>query len=339
MSPSNSPLRAELGLSLESLQSSLARFASHAQLRSHGAWIWQTPPTSADPLAPPPPELSQEETLERIAQAICRIKYEDSQDAHSSIIAPGVLVVSNDGILLAEEVNQHKRRLARVLLEMQGRKEWDLDPDTQERTLRPLREVALEAFYFRRLHHFQATRELVILRESADFHAPDYIGFTWASLRDIRRTSRESLLEELGKPHPEGIEIPGTAQDVVALTSLPAGEALALVRPPHLTPRANTSSPSKAGADPLRTSKVAVLPLVLEGNALPARLRKLPAAPLPAHYRLGRSDVEIEPEPFLTTIPAHRYLPAFREQKRQALLRSKPSPVPTKQSDPSSAPS
>ncbi len=326
MPQSNSPLRAELGICLESLQSSLGRLSAHIQLRAHGAWIWQTPVTAADPLATPPPELSGEETLERISQAICRIKYEDGQDAHASIIAPGVVVVSNDGILLAQEVNQHKRRLARVLLEMQGRKEWDLDPDTQERTLRPLREVALEAFYFRRLHHFQATRELVILRETTGYDAPDYIGFTWASLRDIRRTSREALLEELGRPDPNGVEMPGTAMDVVALTSLPPGEALAIVRPAHLTPRANTSAPSKTGADPLRTSKVAVLPLVLEGTALPARLRKLPPAPLPAHYRLSRSDVEIEAEPFLTTLPAHRYLPAFREQKRQKLLRAKRGP-------------
>jgi DNA replication terminus site-binding protein (Ter protein) len=206
---------------------------------------------------------------------------------------------------------------------MQGRKEWDIDPQTQERALRPLREVALEAFYFRRLHHFQATRELVILKESDEFHAPDYIAFTWASLRDIRRTSREALLQELKKPDPDGVELPGTGQDIKSLEALPTGEALAIVRPPHVTPRANVSAPSKLGAAPWRSSKIAVLPLILEGTALPARLRKLPAAPLPAHYRLSRSDVEIEAQPLLVTMPAHRYLPAFREQKRQELSRMK----------------
>jgi hypothetical protein len=334
MVPSNSALRAELGICLEGLQSSLGRFAAHLQLRAHGAWVWQRPLALADPLSAPPPELSREETLERITQVICRIKYEDGQGAHTSIIAPGLVAVSSDGIELADEVNQHKKRLGRVLLEMQGRKEWDLDPGTQERSLRPLREVALEAFYFRRLHHFQATRELVILRESDRFHAPDYIGFTWASLRDIRRASRESLLRELGRPDPDGVEVPGTAQDIVALKSLPAGEALAIVRPPHLTPRANISSPSKSAAAPLRTSKVAVLPLVLQGHALPARLRKLPPAPLPTHYRLARSDIEIEPEPFLTTLPAHLYLPAFREQKRKELARSTPANSPAGQNGP-----
>ena len=325
-SPSHPALRAELGLSLEGLQSALSRFATHIQMRAHGAWLWQPPEDSTNPLAPPAPELSREQTLERISRVICQIKYEDGQDPHASIIAPGVVVVSGEGLKLARDINHYKKRLAQVLVQMQGRKEWDIDPATQERALRPLREVALESFYFRRLHHFQATRELVILKESDAYEAPDYIGFTWAALRDIRRTSREWLLEELRKPHPDGVELPGVAQDVVTLTNLPAGEALAIVRPPHRTPRANIAFPSKTGGPPLRTSKIAVLPLVIQGTALPARLRKLPAAPLPAHYRLARSDVEIEPQPLLTSIPAHRYLPAFRERKRQELLRSNRAP-------------
>ena len=319
---SHSALRAELGLALEGLQAALSLFAAHIQMRAHGAWLWQTPEGTPNPLTPPAPELSREQTLERIARVICQIKYEDGQDPHASVIAPGLVVVSAEGLTLAQNINHYKKRLAQVLLQMQGRKEWDVDPATQERALRPLRTVALESFYFRRLHHFQATRDLVILQESDAYHAPDYVGFTWASLRDIRRTSRELLLEELRKPNPDGVEWPGAAQDIVTLTQLPAGEALAVVRPPHRTPRANIAFPSKSGGPPLRTSKVAVLPLVIQGTTLPARFRKLPAAPLPSHYRLTRSDVEIEPDPLLTTLPAHRYLPAFRELKRQELQRS-----------------
>lgn len=325
---SHSALRAELGLSLEGLQTALSRFAAHIQMRSPGAWLWQAPKGTPDPLEAPSPELSREQTLEHIARAICQIKYEDGQDAHESMIAPGLVVVSGEGLTLAQNINHYKQRLAQVLLQMQGRKEWDIDPATQERALRPLREVALESFYFRRLHHFQATRDLVILQESATHHAPDYVGFTWASLRDIRRSSREQLLEELGKPDPDGLEWPGVAQDMATLTNLPAGEALAIVRPPHRTPRANIAFPSKTGEPPLRTSKVAVLPLVIQGTTLPARFRKLPPAPLPSHYRLTRSDVEIEPQPLLTTVPAHRYLPAFREIKRQELRRSNSTAQP-----------
>lgn len=320
MSSSNhSALRAELGVALEGLQSTLAQFAAHIQVRARDAWVWQAPDGVPDPLAAPLPKLSREQTLEQIVRVICQLKYEDGQDPHSSIIAPGAVAVSGDGVRLARDVNHFKRRLAKVLLQMQGRKEWDTDPKTQDRVLRPLREIALESFYFRRLHHFQATRDLVILHETQTHYAPDYVGFTWASLRDIRRASREQLLEELREPDPEGTEWPEVSRDIAILSQLPAGEALAIVRPPHRTPRVNVAFPSKTSGPPLRMSKVAVLPLIIEGTVLPSRFRKLPAAPLPPHYRLTRSDVEIEADPILKTLPVHRYFPEFRERKRQEL--------------------
>ena len=74
-------------------------------------------------------------------------------------------MVSEEGVALAEEVSRHKRALAAVLRAMQGRtEERVIDQLTGERGPWPLRKVALEAFYFRRLHHWQATRELVVLR-------------------------------------------------------------------------------------------------------------------------------------------------------------------------------
>jgi len=52
------------------------------------------------------------------------------------------------------------------------------------------------------------------------------------------------------------------------------------------------------------------------GDQLPDRLRKLPNAPTPDHFRLTRSDREIESEPFLETLSIYRYLPQFRDEKR-----------------------
>ena len=104
-----------------------------------------------------------------------------------------------DAIPLADEVNRLKRALASVLIRMQGRTETGIiNPVTGERGERPLREIALEAFFFRRLHHWQATRELTILRTKAgDLATPDYIGFTWSSCRDVQRTTRVALMEQL----------------------------------------------------------------------------------------------------------------------------------------------
>jgi hypothetical protein len=265
--------------------------------------------------------------LTALTSAINKIKYEDAQDPHSSIIAPGVIVLPTEGLTLADEVNRHKRNLARILVAMQGRTQTHLDPVTRVEVKRPLREVALEKFFYARLHHWQATRELTILRPPAGFHlTPEYIGFTWASLRDIRRTSREELLRDLQRSDRDMTSPKLVEHDIATLQSLPPGEPVALVRPPHPTPKANIAWPAKADGTPeKRASKIAVLPLLMSGERLPDRFRKLPAAPPPPHYRLTRSDTEIEPSPFLTLLPAHRYYPQFRKEKRKALSSRNPA--------------
>lgn len=314
----NSALRAELGTTLKSLQASLARFTRHLQLESPDAWIWQKPRGNATALTPPPPELSREHTLELIAEALKAIKYTDGQSPHESYIAPGVVAVTEEGIALAEEVNTHKRALASVLRAMQGRTEESvINESTGEIAPRPLREVALEAFFFRRLHHWQATRELVILRESADsIGTPEYIGFTWATCRDVRRTYREALIQQLREDRASAEDSSRYDRDIAILRNLPPKEPLAIVRPGHTTPKANIAWPAGPDGIAARQIKPAVLPLVMLGRQLPTRLRKLPPAPTPRHFRLSRVDTEVESTPLLETLPAYRYLPHLRAAKR-----------------------
>ena len=314
---SNSALRAELGSVLKELQATLGRLAGALPFETRDAWIWQRGDADANALTAPPPELSREQTLEAAGDAIRTIKYEEGQDPHESRIAPGVLVLSAEGIGLADEVNRLKRTLADVLRKMQGRTEMDTDPATEERKERPLREVALEAFFFRRLHHWQATRELVVLRTRGGvLPAPEYIGFSWRTLRDVRRVTREELIEQLETRRLQADDPAAAVRDLGVVTSLPPKEPLALVKPGHTTPRANIAWPSIRGREPERQSKLAVLPLIVAGEALPPRLRKLPQAPTPRHYRLARNDTEIEPTPFLQTVAVHRYLPHVLPNKR-----------------------
>lgn len=278
----NSALRAELGTTLKSLQASLARFTRH-QLESPDAWIWQKPRGEATALTPPPLELSRKHTLELIAEALKAIKYTDGQAPHESYIAPGIIAVTKEGIAFAEEVNTHKRALASVLRAMQGRtEEGVINESTAETAPRPLREVALEAFFFRRLHHWQATRELVILRESADsIGTPEYIGFTWATCRDVRRTYREALIQQLREDRASAEDSSRYDRDIAILRSLQPKEPLAIVRPGHTTPKANIAWPPGPDGISARQIKPAVLPLVMLGRQLPTRLRKLPPAPTP----------------------------------------------------------
>jgi DNA replication terminus site-binding protein Ter len=316
--PTNPALRASLGTHLKDLQTALSLFTTHLQEEARAAWLWQKPRGSADALTPPAPELSREHTLELIGETLRAIKYTDDQAPHESHIAPGLVVVPEEGLALADEVNRHKRALATVLRSMQGRTEIGvINQRTGERGPRPLREVALESFFFRRLHHWQATRELVVLRESAtSIGTPDYIGFSWATCRDVRRTYRETLIEQLQESRAAADDPSRYDRDMAALTDLEPKEPLAFVRPGHTTPKANIAWPAGIDGKPVRQIKPAVLPLVMLGTSLPPRLRKLPSAPTPRHFRLARVDTEIEPTPLLETLPVHRYLPHIRPTKR-----------------------
>ena len=317
--PTNSALRAELGATLDHLQKALSLFTTHLRHHTRAAWVWHATRAKPADFNSPPPDLSPAATLNHIIETIEAIEYTDNQDAHESRIAPGLLVLGEEGIPLADEVNRLKRALASVLVRMQDRTETGIvNPATGERGPRPLREVALEAFYFRRLHHWQATRELTILRtRSGRLTSPDYIGFTWSSCRDVRRTTREALLEKLKEKRLSGEDSPLYDQDIDILSALPKKEPLALVRPGHTKPVANIAWPAAGNSEPERQIRPAVLPLIMLGAHLPERLRKLPAAPTPQHLRRSRADVEIEPKPILTTLPAHRYCQNHRSSKRQ----------------------
>ena len=315
---SNSALRAELGACLKSLKDALAEFTRHVQVDARDAWIWRKPPGRVDALTPLPPEISRAHTLELIAEAVNDIKYTDGQDPHESRIAPGVVVLGEEGLRLAAEVNRHKRALAAVLRAMHGRvEEGVVDQRTGERGQRPLREVALEAFFFRRLHHWQATRELVVLRESErSVGSPEYIGFSWATCRDVRRTYREALIQQLEEGRASAENAAGYDRDLSILSQLEPQEPLAIVRPGHTTPKANIAWAAGVDGKPVRQIKPAVLPLVMLGRSLPVRFRKLPPAPTPRHFRLARVDTEIEAGALLETVPVYRYLAHLRKVKR-----------------------
>ena len=316
--PSNSSLRAELGSALDQLQQTLATLTAHLRHETRAAWVWHRPHERPADFATPPPDLPRAATLRLITDTIEAIKYTDDQEAHESRIAPGIIVVGEDTIPLADEANRLKRALASVLVRMQGRTETGIvNPVTGDRGERPLREIALEAFFFRRLHHWQATRELTILRtRSGALEAPDYIGFTWSSCRDVRRTTREALIEQLKGKRLTTEDNGLYDRDLQILVALPKNEPLALVRPGHTKPVANISWPASPGMGPERQIRPAVLPLIMVGKDLPERLRKLPAAPTPKHLRRTRTDIEVEPQPILTTLPAHRYGRGFRSAKR-----------------------
>lgn len=319
MEISNLELRVELGNCLKGLTGALGAFTAFVRCETRALWLW--PPGTDDAPRSALPALSRAKALEGLVRSLLTIRYEEGQDAHESRIAPGLIVLPVAGIELADEVNHWKERLAGALKAMEGRKEEGLlNEETGERGPRPLREIALERLYFRRLHYFQAVRKIVVLRESATHTGtPDYVSYSWGLCRAVRRTSREALLEDLtsrlanGKTAPRLIE-----RDLAVLGRLAAGEPLALVREAPPTVKANVRWPARGGMPATRRLCSAVAPMVMLGDQLPEHFRPLPPEPLPSSGRLARADTEIESRPLLCTMPVFRYRHQYRPAKRLA---------------------
>lgn len=315
--PSPTELRIELGNGLKGLSASLEEFAEHVRREARGVWMWRPESAAAPRIALP--ALSRTEALEAATRALLTIKYENGQDPHESRIAPGLLVLSAEGIALADTVNYWKDRLAQALKAMNGIEvEAVINEETGERGPRPLREVALEGLYFRRLHYLQATRRLVVLRERPEnIGTPDRVSFSWSRGRTVQRNSREALIEELSARlanEPRSSHL--LKRDLRLLEQLPAHEPLAIARKAPPTVRVNVRWPARDGHSPVRTSFSAVAPVVMLGERLPDRFRPLPSEPEPPGARQARADTKLEDTQLLVTVPAFRYLRQYRHPKR-----------------------
>ena len=315
--PSPTELRIELGNGLKGLNTSLEEFAQHVRHAACAVWMW-TPGSDATLERVALPALERAEALEAAARALLTIKYEDDQDAHESRIAPGLLVLSAEGIALANDVNYWKDRLAQALKAMNGIEvDAVINEETGERGPRPLREVALEGLYFRRLHYRQAIRRLTVLRESAEhIGTPDYVSFSWSRCRTVRRSSREALIEDFTARlanEPRRTQL--LQRDLTVLRALPAREPLAIVRKAPATVRVNVRWPPRDGGRPVRATFSAVAPVVMLGERLPEKFRPLPAEAASSAERPVRADAELEDTQLLATVPAFRYLRQYRKLK------------------------
>lgn len=311
-------LRIELGNGLRGLSATLEEFTLHVRREARAVWMW-APGNDGSLERVVLPALERAEAIEAAARALLTIKYENDQDAHESRIAPGLLVLSAEGITLADDVNYWKDRLARALKAMNGIEvEAIINEETGERGPRPLREVALEGLHFRRLHYRQAIRMITVLRERPQHtHTPDYVSFSWSSCKTVRRSSREALIEELSARLAAGTGSPRLLErDLALLRQLPEREPIAISRKAPPTVRVNVRwPPREGGSRPLRATFSAVAPVVMLGERLPEKFRPLPAEVASSAERPVRADAELEDTQLLTTVPAFRYLRQYRKLK------------------------
>lgn len=237
------------------------------------------------------------------ARAVLRaIEYIDHQDPHETRICPALLGASDETLRAARAVNATKIELEAALRAIDPVLQVRRDPKTGVEITERLLKVALAEIGYKRFHRRQALRKIVVLDRR-----PNKVSYTWAQLPKIERTDRETVRAQLQRMFEEGGATLRLVEDLERIEALPAATPLALVRPPHIHPRANLVYGVRGHST--RAQCRAVLPILYPaayGEPLPA-LRALPDDPPIAPTRARRASVQVADTPYLMTLPVHRY--------------------------------
>lgn len=217
-------------------------------------------------------------------QALNQLHYHDQQAPREIIVCAGFIGASASTLALAHKVNAAKDNFKKNILALKSTP------------------VTLAQMGLPRLHLKQCYRKIPILP-----HNPLKIRWTWAHTRSIKKISvlqAQALLEKKGNDQ-------GILMQIQKLSALPFHEPLAIVQElaPHL--RANIVFPE--GKTPHRLMIKGPLPIFF-----PCELQtpfpdfKPPSEKIAKDKnRCVRSDVRLDPHPFLPAIRAHRYVPAL----------------------------
>ena len=251
-------------------------------------WVWQAPG-----------KLPAHDQVRAVLRAI---EYIDHQDPHETRICPALLGASDETLKAARAVNAAKIELEAALRAIDPVVVTRHDTRTGVETTQRLLKVALAEMGYKRFHRRQALRKIVVLNAR-----PARVSYTWAQLPKIERTDREAVRIQLQRMLEEGGATLRLVEDLERVDALPAGTPLALVRPPHIHPRANLVYGVRGHAT--RDQCRAVLPILYPaapGEALPT-IRALPDDPPIELTRARRKTARVIESPYLSTLPVHRY--------------------------------
>ncbi|MFO1257295.1 MAG: DNA replication terminus site-binding family protein [Gammaproteobacteria bacterium] len=244
---------------------------------------------------------SQLSHRERAYAVLSALEYEDTQAPKEIIICAGIIASSYETLRMVEALNEAKHHFKRMVL-MLKKEKLKLNDKTfvtaLESTLSKREggtSTALKKMGLARLHLKQCYRSIPVLTE-----APLKITWTWAHTRSIRKISKEQAKALLSKRAQDmGIEY-----QLRNLESLSHLEPLALVQElaPHL--RANILF-----TDQKRLMIKGPIPIFYPATTSISPIFKPPTQKKAKNKdRMIRADLQIDPEPFLPAIHAHRYL-------------------------------
>lgn len=241
----------------------------------------------------------------RAAKIYQQFQYLDTQAPREIIVCAGFLGASEKTIKAAERVNDHKEKFKQSMIQL---RQANISPKdnwltTQFENLLHKRanitHETLEKMGLARLHLKQCYRKIPILQ-----HAPHKITWTWAHTKAIKRITAKEAYALLSKK----AALPGIQVQLAKLAQIPQNEALAIVQ--ELAPHLRTNLVIKHNNDEVERKMIkGPVPILFSADtSTPCPEFKPPYKKHEKDKERGvRSDVKIEPEPFLPAIRAHRY--------------------------------
>lgn len=224
--------------------------------------------------------------------------YEEDQDGRETRLYPGLVGISREHMLYANEINVAKDRFRKTVNDI---KDADsvLWREIQGRLAKRYKMLndRLSQEGLARVHLKQVFRHIPLLVQR-----PEKVGFSWyTSGRSIKKIDVKTAYELLCKLNTES---PHIKIQLNRISSLPANEPLARVQAQAPVLRANIIFANKS-----RRAMNVSLPILFphEGLADLPDFNIPSATPPSERQRLVRSDNKIEDDAFLPSIRVHRY--------------------------------
>jgi hypothetical protein len=239
-------------------------------------------------------------TLEQAASLYADIWYLDDQDGRTTRSQHGLIGANAELVSCAIELNTAKARFQKLAIEYRLSQSSELQQSLHHRTEK-LAEL-LHRHGASRLHLKQCYRQIPVIETR-----PIKVGFSWyTSGRSIRKLTPQQAEERLLKMDTSQSHIQLQLQ---AVGNLRPGDMLAQIQTQVPVIRANMLW--KQEEQILRKARNTSLPIIValddENPSLP-EYNEPPLIPPEARSRLERSDLKIDPQPFLPSLRAHRYL-------------------------------
>ena len=241
----------------------------------------------------------QVNSLQSSAALYTDIWYRDGQDGRTTRSQHGLIGADETLIKTALQVNQSKQLFQQLASHYKLSQDGELQHTLTHRC--SFLAETLQRHGYARLHLKQCYRQIPVITET-----PKKIGFSWyTSGRSIKQLTPQQALERLQQMDTSQTHI---QIQIDALGHLGPADMLAQLQPQVPVMRANLIWKSEERM--IRKAQNVSLPMLIslrEGAALPEHNEPL-SSPPEQRSRSLRSDLKIDPVPFLPSLRAHKYI-------------------------------